>query len=98
MPAKVSLVLRSVPSGMKLTINGISVSDGESVVSWRGYQLNLAGLPQRAPDGRWLAISIWEDASTSTTRMITTPATTQTYTATFGRDASLAFMPLVAQR
>jgi hypothetical protein len=83
---------------MQLTVNGMQVSDGGSVVSWRGYQLNLAGFPQRAPDGRWLAISTWEDASTSTTRTITTPATTQTYTATFGRDASLIFMPLIAQR
>jgi len=97
LPAKVSVVLRSVPAGLKISANGTQFNDGESVISWRGYQLNLAGLPQRAPNGSWLALSTWEDNSTSTTRTITTPATPQTYTATFNRTASLAFMPLVKQ-
>jgi hypothetical protein len=77
--------------------NGLQYSDGATVTPWRNYQITLAAFPQRTTDGRWRALSIWDDASTSTTRVIVTPASLNTYAATFGRDAFLIFIPFIAR-
>jgi PKD repeat protein len=97
LPAKVALTVRTSPNGLKITANGTQYSDGDVITSWRNYSLTLAGLPQRASDGRWLALSTWEDNSTNTNRSILTPTSPQTYTATFGKNAKLMFMPFIRQ-
>jgi hypothetical protein len=83
---------------MRVTVEGVELSDGQTFTGWRNDQIDLAALPQQAPNGQWLALLTWENNATTTIRTITVPAAPQTYRATFGRPADLIFMPLIAQQ
>ncbi len=91
LPGKVPLLLTTIPSGLKVSINGTQIADQQASISWRGYRLNLIAYPQLDATGHWVALSSWENSATSSARTVTTPSSTTTYTATFGRPASVSW-------
>jgi hypothetical protein len=84
-----------MPAGLTLMVNGIAFTDGQRIVSWPGYELQLEATPQLAPDGTYRALTNWEDGTTTTLRVVTTPDGNTTYVATFNRIIYRSYLPLV---
>ncbi len=86
-PRKVDLAFATAPAGLRLDVNGTAFSGPASVTSWAGYQLQVAAPVQFGQGQSWMFAS-WGDGGAAT-RTITTPASPQTYTATFVEGHSL---------
>jgi glucose/arabinose dehydrogenase/PKD repeat protein len=80
-PALVNLAFATNPAGLRLELNGAAAPP--SLTSWKGWQLAL-GVPEPQFDGqgRGQTFVSWSDGG-ARVHPITTPASSQTYTATF---------------
>ncbi len=80
-PRKVSITLATSPTGLKLGLNGSTITAPRTITSWHGYGLQVSA-PNQYSGGRNWVFSRWSDGK-SATHTIVTPASATTYTATF---------------
>jgi glucose/arabinose dehydrogenase len=86
-PRLVNVTFDSVPSGLRLSANGTTITTPRTVTSWERYALTLTAPTQRDASGQpWLCAS-WSDGGAAT-HTVVTPATATAYTATFARAAA----------
>lgn len=81
-PALVSLTFKTSPTGLKLKIGGQTFTTPKTVSSWKGYKLNLSAPTQTTSVGKTATFRSWSDGGAAS-RTVTTPAASNTYTATF---------------
>lgn len=80
-PKRVNVTLRSEPSGLKLKVDGETVTAPKTVASWVGYPLTLAAPAQSTPNGT-ATFRAWSDGGAQTHTVVSSAAT-PSYTATF---------------
>lgn len=90
-----SVEVTTVPSGLSFTSSGTGCAPGSYTspvtLAWTpgsGCTLTVA-TPQAGGTGTQYAFSNWEDETTSTSHIVTAPATTATYTATYNTQYQL---------
>jgi glucose/arabinose dehydrogenase/PKD repeat protein len=91
-PHKVDLTFATAPAGLQLSINGNAITGPDTVTSWEGYQLQVVA-PAQLSQGKTWVFTQWGDGGAAT-RSIATPASPQTYTATFV-EAQSVWLPAV---
>jgi glucose/arabinose dehydrogenase len=79
-PKKVTITLTTTPTGLTLTVNGVSVTGPTQITSWQGW---LLALNAPSPQGKETFRS-WSDGGAQS-HSVVTPATSTTYTARFKR-------------
>jgi hypothetical protein len=90
-----SVEITTVPSGLSFTSSGTGCAPGTYTspitLAWTpGSSCTLTvATPQAGGTGVQYAFSNWEDETTSTSHVVTAPATTATYTATFNTQYQL---------
>jgi PKD repeat protein len=77
-PRTVAITLATIPSGLKLTVNGTTVTGPTTITSWQGWQLNLTAPARQSP----YSFVSWSDGGAAT-HSVTTPGAPATYTATY---------------
>lgn len=92
-PRKVNITFNTTPNDLIVRVNGTLVEDGEPLVSWDSYQLNVVA-PLQSLNGRPWRFVAWNNGSTNPVRTIVTPATATTYTAEFA-PAFAMYLPLI---
>lgn len=92
-PILVDITFATVPDGRRLLVNGDTITATRTLVSWEAYTLNVSAPLQKNGSGTWLALASWADGGPVPARVIITPASAKTYTATFA-PAKRWFMPL----
>ncbi len=81
-PRRVSIGLEITPPGFELLLRGQPVAPPHTATSWENWAFELAApLQTDAAGARW-GWQAWSDGGLEATRIITTPATPLTYTAT----------------
>lgn len=97
-PNLVNITFDTLPAGRQLLVNDTLMTAPQTVVSWEGYELHIVSPAQRDAAGNWIVVTGWSDGAVATPaqRTITTPASTATYTATFG-PAQVFFLPRITQ-
>jgi hypothetical protein len=80
-PTKVPITFTTNPSGLKVTVNGTTLTGPTTVTSWDRYTLNAGAESQVDANGSW-SFSSWSDGGAAT-HAITTTSSPATYTATF---------------
>jgi hypothetical protein len=80
-PRIVDVSFGTQPSGLKLEVNGTSITAPATVKSWPNYQLNV-NAPSQTLNGTSYRFANWSDGGAAS-HTITTPATGGSYTATF---------------
>ncbi len=80
-PRKVDITFQTSPTGLRLTVNGTSLTGPQTVTSWDGYTLNVDA-PDQSSGGQAYLFSSWSDGGAAA-HSIVTPASPATYTATF---------------
>jgi glucose/arabinose dehydrogenase len=81
-PTKVPITFATNPSGLRLTVNGTTVTGPTTVTSWGNYVLNVGAATQTDANGQTWSFSKWSDAGAAS-HAITTGTSAATYTATF---------------
>lgn len=81
-PHRVNVTFKTVPAGLGLIANGVSITTPKTLVSWEGYALNMLAPVQTDNQGKAWAFHAWSDGGDAA-HTIVTPATAVTYTATF---------------
>ena len=81
-PTKVPITMATQPAGLKLGINGTTVTGPTTVTSWKAYTLNVSATNQTDGSGQSWTFSGWSDGGAAS-HAITTPGAATTYTATF---------------
>ncbi len=87
-PKKVGITFATSPTGLKVGVNGASVSTTRTLTSWYGYRLNVSAPTQKDSAGITWAFDKWSDGGTAS-HTIVTPSSAKTYTATFRRPTKL---------
>jgi PKD repeat protein len=77
-PRTVAITLATIPSGLRLTVNGTTVTGPTTITSWQGWQLNLTAPARQSP----FSFVSWSDGGAAT-HSVTTPGAPATYTATY---------------
>ncbi len=85
-PAKVPITLATDPPGLRLGVNGTTVTGPTTVTSWKAYTLNVSAATQVDGAGRSWSFAGWSDGGAAS-HAITTPTAATTYTATFTSSA-----------
>ena len=88
--------ITTVPSGLTFTSAGTGCAPGTYVspitLTWTpGSSCTLSVTSPQSAQGVEYAFSEWDNSSTSTTRVVTAPSTTATYTASFNAVATVTF-------
>ncbi|MDQ3871517.1 MAG: DNRLRE domain-containing protein, partial [Chloroflexota bacterium] len=92
-PHKVGVTFLTEPTGLRVEVNGTSVTGPQSVTSWEAYRLDVNAPSQTDSTGASWIFSSWSDGG-SAAHAITTPASASSYTATFQRaTTSATFAP-----
>ncbi|ADI14251.1 PQQ-dependent sugar dehydrogenase [Truepera radiovictrix] len=86
-PRMVGVTFDTEPSGLKLTVNGETLTTPRTIASWVGYRLNVRADAQTTPDGRRATFAAWSDGGAAA-HTITTPSAGGRYTARFDVAAS----------
>lgn len=83
-PRKVSVTLNTSPgaSGIRLGLNGATVTAPRTFTSWDGYRLNVSAYGQKDGYGRSVIFAGWSDGGAAS-HTITTPSYSTTRTARF---------------
>lgn len=81
-PKRVNLIFRTKPAGLKLEVNGETITAPTTLISWQDYKLDVFAPDQKDRRGKTLAFGSWSDREAAR-HEITTPASSTTYTATF---------------
>lgn len=82
LPSKVNLTFETVPAGLKIKVNELTLTGPQTIVSWEGFPLEVQVQPQVDGNGGLMGFGSWADSAAGATRTIVTPATATTYTAT----------------
>ncbi|MCP3162821.1 PQQ-dependent sugar dehydrogenase [Myxococcus qinghaiensis] len=82
LPRIVDVVMTSIPSGLRLEVNGTSFLTPVTIKSWERYTLNVAAPPQFDSQGVWQVWSSWSDGGARVHGYLT-PATNSSLVATF---------------
>jgi glucose/arabinose dehydrogenase len=82
LPTKVPITFATNPAGLKLTVNGATLTGPTTVTSWANYALNVAAASQTDANGATWSFSGWSDGGPAS-HAITTGTSAATYTATF---------------
>lgn len=77
-PRKVAITFATSPSGLRVVVNGVSLTGPTTITSWQSYVLNVTA-PTPQGNYRWQR---WSNGRPRT-HSITTPAEPKTYTAYF---------------
>jgi glucose/arabinose dehydrogenase/PKD repeat protein len=81
-PKLIDITFVTQPAGLKLDVNGTTLTGPKTVVSWASYALNVNAPPQVDGAGKAWTFTSWSDGGAQA-HTITTPASPATYTATF---------------
>jgi glucose/arabinose dehydrogenase len=81
-PKLVDVTLNTQPSGLRLEVNGTSISGPTTLTSWQGYALNVNAPTQLDSSGQPYAFASWSDGGAAA-HTIVTPASASSYTASF---------------
>jgi hypothetical protein len=81
-PTKVPITFATSPSGLKVMVNGTTLTGSTTVTSWDKYVLNVSAATQNDVNGKTWFFSNWSDGGVAS-HAITTTASSATYTATF---------------
>jgi glucose/arabinose dehydrogenase/PKD repeat protein len=81
-PHLVAVDFSTLPSGLKLEVNGTTITAPRRITSWEGYQLQVNAPFQQDSSGKWWSFSSWSDGGAAS-HTITTGSTAASYTATF---------------
>ncbi|MEP6759359.1 MAG: PQQ-dependent sugar dehydrogenase [Actinomycetota bacterium] len=81
-PRKVPVTLATEPPGLRLGVNGTTVTGPSTVTSWKAYTLNVSAADQVDGSGRSWAFAGWSD-DRAASHAIVTPGAAATYTAAF---------------
>jgi glucose/arabinose dehydrogenase len=81
-PHLVDLSVASSPSGLEVSVEGLSVTTPQAPTSWEGYRVAIGASDQTTADGDEYAFESWSDGGAAE-HTITTPATASTVTAIF---------------
>ena len=92
-PHKVNITFNTTPDDLTVRVNGTTIADGEPLVLWENYQLNVVAPWQKAT-GRWWRFVKWNNGNTNPIRTIITPAAATSYTAEFA-PAFGVYLPLI---
>lgn len=91
-PHKVNLTFATAPAGLQLLVQSSPIVGSTTLTSWEGYPLQVFAPTQTANGATWV-FKQWNDGGPAS-RSITTPASPQTYTATFVKGYTL-WVPLI---
>lgn len=92
-PRRVRVTFATQPSGLRVIANGFSATGPQTLTAWENWEINASPpIVQTLGADSWV-FDHWENNATNTTRLITTPAASTTYTATF-KPAKRVFLPL----
>lgn len=86
-PRRVNITFATEPAGLRIEINGTTITAPHTLVSWDGYILNVNAPAQLDGAGRAFEFASWSDGGAAT-HAITTPASAATYTAVFRTTAA----------
>jgi PKD repeat protein len=81
-PTKVPITFATDPPGLRVTVNGTTLTGPATVTSWDAYVLNVAAANQTDGSGRPWTFAGWSDGGPAS-HAITTTADPATYTASF---------------
>jgi glucose/arabinose dehydrogenase len=81
-PTKVPITFATDPTGLKVTVNGTTLTGPTTVTSWANYVLNVSAATQTDGSGTTWTFSGWSDGGAAS-HAITTGTSPATYTATF---------------
>lgn len=81
-PRLVDVTFNTQPSGLRIDVNGTSITGPTTITSWENYALNVNAPAQTNSSGQSYAFASWSDGGAAA-HTITTPATAASYTATF---------------
>ncbi|MDZ4719464.1 MAG: PQQ-dependent sugar dehydrogenase [Roseiflexaceae bacterium] len=84
LPSKVNLTFVTIPAGLKIQVNGLTLTTPQTIVSWENYGLDVLVPPQFGANNVFMGFSSWADSADRAQRTIVTPAAATTYTATLG--------------
>jgi glucose/arabinose dehydrogenase/PKD repeat protein len=82
LPATVDVTFATQPAGLRVDVNGTTLTGPQTVTSWVGYVLNVRADAQTTSTGQGYAFASWSDGGAAA-HAVTTPAAAATYTATF---------------
>ncbi|MDQ2999355.1 MAG: hypothetical protein M3R61_20165, partial [Chloroflexota bacterium] len=92
-PRRVRVTFATQPSGLRVIANGFSATGPQTLTAWENWVFTASPpVVQTLGVDSWV-FDHWENNATNTTRLITTPAASTTYTATF-KPAKRVFLPL----
>jgi len=80
-PTKVPITFATNPTGLKVSVNGSSVTGPTTVTSWANYVLNVSAATQTSGGTTW-SFAGWSDGGPAS-HAITTGTSSATYTASF---------------
>jgi glucose/arabinose dehydrogenase len=83
-PKKVSITFTTGPTGLKVIVNGVTLTGPTTITSWQGYVLNVTA---PTPQGQYRFYK-WSDGG-ARSHAIKTPSTATTYKATFRRSSPI---------
>jgi len=81
-PLRVGVTLATVPSGLRLSLDGIPFRAPRTVTSWEGHGLNVRAADGKDSRGRAVRFYRWSDGGPAA-HTVVTPASAATYTARF---------------
>ena len=91
-PKFVQVTFQTNPSGLSLTVGGMTFTGPTTVNSWEGGRLSVNAPNQTDSSGNVWTFSSWSDGGAAS-HVITTPASASAYTATFSTSQFLSFTP-----
>ncbi|HEX8207822.1 MAG TPA: PQQ-dependent sugar dehydrogenase [Solirubrobacteraceae bacterium] len=87
-PNKVTLTFETAPTGLKVKVNERTLTGPETITSWQGWGLTVDA-PTQLKGTRRYVFGSWSDGGAKS-HVLTTPATSATYRATFTRQLGTA--------
>jgi glucose/arabinose dehydrogenase len=81
-PHKVNVTFQTSPPGLRVTVNGTSLTGPQTVTSWEGYTLNVDAPPAQQSGAQTYQFNSWSDGGAAN-HGIVTPASPATYTAVY---------------
>lgn len=96
-PRKVNLTFNTVPAGLMLTVEERTLTGPTTVTSWAGWQIQVEAPSPQTLSGQTYTFGSWSDSGAAA-HTITTPSSTQTYTATFQSNGPRTFIAVADSR
>jgi glucose/arabinose dehydrogenase/PKD repeat protein len=81
-PRLVDVTFGTSPTGLRVVVNGTTITAPQTVVSWEAYRLDVNAPAQTGGSGQSFAFASWSDGGAAQ-HSIVTPASPGTYTAAF---------------